>query len=86
MTTMTPPPARNASENPDYFLGRADAYDDTRTRTLDELKALGAAAVDHATLPYAEGYMDVVIEAQLTHDVVTPLEIELAYTATEMAR
>jgi len=69
-------PYRN---HPAYYAGRADAYDDSTTRTLDQMTALASMAIDYADLPYAFGYSDRVNELHLEHDAVTPMEIELAH-------
>lgn len=81
MTTMTfQSNAGQQGEHPDYYLGRADAYDDSHTRTVDEMVALMGMAVDYATEPYARGYSDRVIELRLELDAVAPMEMELAQT------
>jgi hypothetical protein len=81
MTTMTIAPATgNYADDPDYYAGRADAYDDTAGRTLDELIVLAGMAVDYASIPYALGYLDRVTELRLESDAVTAAETELAHT------
>ncbi|WP_329376190.1 hypothetical protein [Streptomyces sp. NBC_01483] len=56
------------TRDPDYFHGRADAYDDVQTLTLDELVIRSGAATDYASLPYALGYSAVVIELRMEAD------------------
>lgn len=81
MTVQTITPATNPFANdPDYYLGRADAYDHSHDRTVDQMVALMSMAIDHATTAYASGYADRVIEYRLEHDVVTAAETELAHT------
>lgn len=84
MTTMTIAPAAGGfAHHPDYYRGRADAYDDSQTRTLDQLVALAGAAIDYATIPYAHGYTDRVTELRLETDAVAPMEMELAHAVRE---
>jgi hypothetical protein len=69
MTTMTiAPTGFDHTRDPDYFHGRADAYDDAQTLTLDELVIRSGAATDYASLPYALGYSAVVIEIRMEAD------------------
>lgn len=50
MTALTIAPANSAfSHDPFAALGRADAYDDTATHTLDQLKAHALTLIDHIT-------------------------------------
>ena len=81
MTIATLAPAKDPyRDHPDYFLGRADAYDDSHTRSLDEMVVLVGMAVDYASIPYATGYGDRVLELRLELDAVAPMEMELAQT------
>lgn len=81
MSIMTAARAASPFANdPDYYLGRADAYDDSATRTVDEMVVLASMAADYAPLPYALGYMDRVIELRLELDAVAGAEAELAQT------
>ncbi|MFK0288289.1 hypothetical protein ACIQVL_48630 [Streptomyces sp. NPDC090499] len=81
MTTQTIDLATNGfAHDPDYSRGRADAYDASRTRTNDQMTVLAGMAADHATLPYALGFMDRVIELRLEQDAVAGAETELAWT------
>lgn len=80
MTTLTIAPASPFDMDPDYCLGRAHAYDDSATRTVDEMVALLGMAVDYASVRYAEGYADRVTELRLELDAVAPMEMELAHT------
>lgn len=75
--TTTHDPYRN---HPDYYRGRADAYDDSHTRTVDQMVVLMGMAIDYATLPYAHGYADRVNELRLELDAVAPMEMEIAQT------
>ncbi|MGW3383285.1 hypothetical protein ACWDCO_24255 [Streptomyces albogriseolus] len=81
MTVQTFTPATNPfAQDPDYYLGRADAYDHSHDRTVDQMVALLGMAIDHATLAYAAGYSDRVIELRMEQDVVAAAESELAQT------
>ena len=81
MTTATIQPAHtNYADDPDYYRGRADAYDDSHTRSLDEMAALTSMAIDYATIPYALGYFDRVAEIRLERAAVTAAESEVAQT------
>lgn len=66
--------------DPAHAAGRADAYDDAKTLTTDELVIrAGMYADHHPSLPYAVGYMDHVIEIRLELDVTAGAETELAW-------
>jgi hypothetical protein len=81
MSLMTLAPDTNPYANdPDYYRGRADAYDDSHTRTVDELVALTGMAIDYASIPYALGYFDRVAELRMETDAVSAAEAELAQT------
>lgn len=81
MTIQTIAPAVSPYANdPEYFLGRADAYDDSATRTVDQMVVLMGMAIDYASIPYASGYSDRVTELRLELDVVAGAESELAQT------
>lgn len=71
---------------PDYYRGRADAYDLSQTRTLDELIRLGHNVADHATDAYLFGYDSRVSEVRLERAAVRVAEIELAYTPLTVTR
>lgn len=79
IATIAPTTGQHA-EDPDYYRGRADAYDDSATRTVDELVTLAGFAIDYASVPYARGYADRVTEYRLETDVVAGAESELAQT------
>lgn len=68
------------SNDPEYARGRADAYDDSKTRTVDEMVALMGMAIDYASIPYALGYSDRVTELRMETDAVSAAESELAQT------
>ncbi|TXS42087.1 hypothetical protein, partial [Streptomyces sp. t39] len=57
--------------DPDYAAGRADAYDDHHTHTLDQLINRGAHYIEHADIYRAYGYMDLVWELRRQHTVET---------------
>lgn len=76
-TETQPNPYAN---DPDYYLGRADAYDHSHTRTIDQMVALMSMAIDYATTAYASGYSDRVLELRMELDVVAGAESELAQT------
>jgi len=69
------------TNDPAHYIGRADAYDDAHTLTLDQLTIrAGMYADHHPALAYAMGYMDRVIEMRLELDAVAAAESELAQT------
>lgn len=81
MTTLTIAPTTGPFDaDPDYCQGRADAYDDSHTRTVDQMVVLLSMAVDHAPVRYAQGYAARVTELRLELDVVAAAESELAQT------
>jgi hypothetical protein len=83
MSLMTLAPAADgfSADDLDRAAGRADAYDDSKTLTVDELIVRAGANTDyHPSLAYALGYMDRVIEFRLELDAVSGAEFELAYT------
>ena len=66
--------------DPAHAAGRADAYDDAHTLTVEQLVIrAGMYADHHPDLPYAVGYMDRVIEMRLELDAVSGAEAELAW-------
>ncbi|MEU6979666.1 hypothetical protein [Streptomyces sp. NPDC046371] len=78
----TTPLAHSYARDPEYAAGRADAYDDETTLTLEQLAARAALYAEHAHLLRALGYADRVLEKRLEHDAVTAAETELAHTDT----
>ncbi|MFJ9799908.1 hypothetical protein [Streptomyces sp. NPDC101145] len=88
MTTMTITPALGGfADDPDYAAGRADAYDDSHTLTLDQLQARAAHYIQHAPIARATGYADRVLEYRRETAAVTAAETELAHTGlTSWAR
>lgn len=80
MSLMTLGPAITGGQDPAYYTGRADAYDDSNTLTIDHLTIRAGIHADYAHLPYALGYMDRVIEFRMERDAVTAAETELAHT------
>lgn len=69
------------SGDPAHAAGRADAYDDAKTLTVERLVVrAGMYADHHPSLAYAIGYMDHVIEMRLEADVTAGAEAELAWT------
>lgn len=65
---------------PAHSIGRADAYDDAKTLTVDQLVVrAGMYADHHPSLAYAIGYMDHVIEIRLEQDITAGCEAELAW-------
>lgn len=81
MTVQTiAPTGFDHTNDPDYYRGRADAYDDSQTRTVDEMVVLAGMAIDYASIPYAQGYTARVNELRLELDAVAPMEMELAQT------
>ncbi|MFI0929665.1 hypothetical protein ACH4TP_37940 [Streptomyces sp. NPDC021012] len=66
--------------DPEYAAGRADAYDDETTLTLDQLAARAALYAEHGHLLRALGYADRVLEKRMEQLAVTAAETELAHT------
>jgi hypothetical protein len=74
MTTMTIHPATGgfSADDLDRFAGRADAYDDHATMTIDQLTILAGYMADlHPSRAYAEGYAAYVKGAQVTEQTVS---------------
>ena len=66
--------------DPAHAAGRADAYDDAKTLTVEQLVVRAGMYADyHPNLPYAVGYMDHVIEIRLELDVTAAAETELVW-------
>lgn len=69
MTTMTIAPALPllpGGLSSDHYTGRADAYDDHATTTIEQLSVRAAYLIDlHPDLDYATGYAAYVKGAQL---------------------
>lgn len=87
MSLMTFAPDTNRFANdPEYAAGRADAYDDETTLTIDALRARGALYAEHAHLLRALGYMDRVAELRREQAAITAAETELAHTDLENVR
>ena len=80
MSAMTTATTSLEGRKPDYYEGRAEAYDDTATLTLDELTVRAGAYADYANIDRAFGYMDRVIEFRMESDAVAAAETELAHT------
>lgn len=82
MSLMTIAPAADGpAEIAQYLEGRADAYGDSRTLTLDALRArAGQYIAHHPSLAAAHGYSDCVLELRLQAEAVTAAETELAHT------
>lgn len=81
MSIQTLAPATGPFDSdPEFCQGRADAYDDSATRTVDEMVVLLSMAVDYAPVRYAQGYAARVAELRLELDAVAPMEMELAQT------
>ncbi|MEW2393118.1 hypothetical protein AB0933_32630 [Streptomyces venezuelae] len=56
----------------DWATGRADAYDDHATLTLDELAVRAAYIADlHPSLAYAEGYIAYLQGEQLSQHLIS---------------
>lgn len=77
--TSTETTGSDRADDPAYYEGRADAYDDSKTRTVTEMVVLASMAIDFASLPYALGYFDRVTELRMEDDMVTAAETELAH-------
>lgn len=87
MSLMTFAPTPNQFGNhPEYAAGRADAYDDETTLTIDALRARGALYAEHAHLLRALGYMDRIQEIRREQTAVAAAETELAHTDLETMR
>lgn len=85
MTTMTIAVVNTDEQDP-YYAGRADAYDDSATLTIEQLVVRAGTYADYANVMYALGYMDRVIEFRMERDAVTAAETELAHTDVADAR
>ncbi|MFD8839783.1 hypothetical protein [Streptomyces griseofuscus] len=74
------------SGDPAHSIGRADAYDDAKTLTVEDLTVRAGTHADyHPSLAYAVGYMDRVIELRLETDVTSAAEAELAWADKQPA-
>lgn len=73
MTTMTPTPALLGGNDPAYYAGRADAYDDHQGGTTPhELTIrLGYLIDHHPNTPYVTGYADRVLEIHAENRAIT---------------
>ncbi|MGW2844414.1 hypothetical protein [Streptomyces sp. NPDC001274] len=82
MTAMTITTAILGGQDPDYYAGRADAYDDHHTgTTLDTLiTRLGYLIDEHPNTGYVTGYADRVWEIHREQHAVASAEAELAHT------
>jgi hypothetical protein len=79
MTTMTLAPQPVGDPDP-YYAGRADAYDDSATLTIDELNVRAALHGDyHPDVMYVLGYHDRLLEFRMETTAVTAAETELAH-------
>ena len=86
MTTLTLAPAATDEPNP-YFIGRADAYDDTAALTTAQLIVrAGLYADHHPDLGYALGYMGRLLELRMENRAVIAAETELAHTDLSAVR
>ena len=68
------------ANDPQYAAGRADAYDDSHTRTIHELEAIARMYAEYGNLAFAFGYADRVIEVRMERAAVNAAETELAQT------
>ncbi|MBD3550813.1 hypothetical protein [Streptomyces sp. SP18CM02] len=73
MTTTTPTPTLLHDNDPAYYAGRADAYDDHHTGTTPHELAirLGYLIDHHPNTPYVLGYADRVLEIHAEHRAIT---------------
>lgn len=73
--------------DPAHNIGRADAYDDAKTLTLEDLTVRAGTYADfHPSLAYAVGYMDRVIELRLETDMTSAAEAELVWADKQPIR
>ncbi|MGW1468507.1 hypothetical protein ACWCPT_29695 [Streptomyces sp. NPDC002308] len=88
MTTLTIATALTGGQDPAYYAGRADAYDDHQAGTpLDTLRVrLGYLLDAHPDLAYATGYGDRVLEIRAETAAITAAETELAHTDLDGTR
>lgn len=71
MTTMTETFANTEGRDAAYYVGRADAYDDAKTLTTEEMDVRSYLyAVHHPDFWYVAGYSDRLLE-QRREDVAT---------------
>lgn len=70
-----------------YYAGRADAYDDSATLTIEALNARARLYSElHPDFMYVMGYSDRVIEIRMENAAVVAAETELAHTDVAGAR
>jgi hypothetical protein len=87
MTTMTLNLVDTSDQDPAYYAGRADAYDDAAVFTIDELNARLSLYLElHPDIGYVEGYADRVLEIRKESAAVVAAETELAHTDVVGAR
>ncbi|MFE7111715.1 hypothetical protein ACFU98_29830 [Streptomyces sp. NPDC057575] len=88
MTTMTIAPAITGGQDPAFYAGRADAYDDHRAGTdlATLIVRLGYLIDDHPVIQYAAGYAARVWEIDREQRAVTVAELELAHSVLGGAR
>lgn len=87
MSLMTfAPDTHHFAHDPEYAAGRADAYDDETSLTVDALHARAALYAEHANLLRALGYMDRIAELRREQTAVAAAETELAHTDLETTR
>ncbi|WP_331746702.1 hypothetical protein [Streptomyces sp. NBC_00842] len=86
MTTMTIALVDTNDRDP-YYAGRADAYDDSATLTIEALNARARLYSDlHPDFMYVMGYADRVVEIRMENAAVVAAETELAHTDVAGAR
>ncbi|MCA1224119.1 hypothetical protein [Streptomyces sp. 8L] len=77
---MTTAPATTGEQDP-YYMGRADAYDDARTLTTDQMGVRADLyAIYHPDFWYVTGYMDRLLEQRRENAALAVFEAEIAWT------
>ncbi|MEU6925502.1 hypothetical protein [Streptomyces sp. NPDC046631] len=88
MTTMTIAPAITGGQDPAFYAGRADAYDDHRagTNLATLIVRLGYLIDDHPVVQYAAGYAARVWEIDQEQRDATASQLEVAHNLKAGAR
>ncbi|MFE7547023.1 hypothetical protein [Streptomyces gardneri] len=82
MSLMTLTATITGGQHPDYYAGRADAYDERNSgTTLHELAHRSTVIADlHSSTQYALGYADRVLELRREHAAQAAAQTDLAHT------
>ncbi|RSS33781.1 hypothetical protein [Streptomyces sp. WAC08241] len=81
MSLMTLTTAITGNQDPNFYAGRADAYDDHQTGTpLDTLNTRAAYNAEHHNPMYAAGYYARVLEIRRETADINDLQADIAHT------